>query len=211
MVAVKDQHGPLVPLGQLLDQLSHKGVHFVDLIDIILHGIAVFLIRTGLHCNGRILQLLLHGIFAVSLHRHREHQVCLVLRHIQRLEDLIFQHAVLGPVGGGLRHCGHILQGGEIVKAQVRIDLVPAVERRPVVVDGVGGIAVGLQVKGHRLHGLVRQACLEGILARPEKPGTHAGEDLKFRIGRSSAHHRHSQVAGGILLLQRRPVGHRVL
>ena len=183
----------------------------MDLVHIILQGPAVRLIGAHFHRDGRVLQLRLHGVFAVALDRDREHQIRLILRHIQRLEDLVLQHTVLSPVGGRLLHRRHILQGGKIVKAQIGIDLVPAVKGRPVIVDGMGRVAVFLQVVGHRLHGLILQAGLEGVLPGSEEPAAHTGKHLELCIGCARAHHRHRQIAGGIRFLQRRPVGHRIL
>ena len=211
MVAVEDQHRPLLPLLQGRCQLAHKGVHLVDLVHVVLHGVVIVLIGAGLHRDGRVLQHRIGGIFAVALDGDGEHQIRLSLRRIQRLQDLVGEHGVLGPVLRRQLCPGHVLQSGEVVKAQVGVHLVPAVESRPVVVDGVGRIAVGLQVVGHGFRRLLRQLGLIGVLPGAEKAGVHAGEDLKLRVGGPRPHHRHGQIAGGAALPQGRPVGHRVL
>ena len=78
----------------------------------------------------------------MSLHRDCEYQIRLVRRGIQGLADLAGENGILCPVFGRKLHLWHVFQSGEVIKTQVGVHIIAAIERGAVIVDGMGGVAV---------------------------------------------------------------------
>ena len=210
MVTEENQHRGFVPLCQRLDQLAHKGIGLINLIDVVFKADGVDALQLAHHGNGLVRVQYLRGVLSVGLHRHRIDHI-LSRRGIQRLEDFRCQQFVLGPAQGVPLHPQHILHGRKGVKAQIGIDLVAVVEGARVVVDGVAGVALLLEGIVDRFTDVGLQNRLIGIFAGSEIVQAHTRQDFKFRVGRTRADGRHRQQTRGTEFFQRREIGHRVL
>ena len=196
MVAVEHQHGGFVKVLKFVDERADEGVHLGKLVDVIGQRRRVHRFRRGEHLDIAFDFLRLRGILAVGLHGDGKDEIA-PRRGGQRLHRLAHEHAVARPAEGVVGQAVHVFLRHEAVKAQLGVNGVAAIERARIVVHGGGGVAQFLQIEADRFAGGVLENGIVGKLAGGEVIQVHAGEHLKFRIGRAAAHGGHLELAVG--------------
>ena len=209
MIAVHDEHVILSVSVQRRNQVYNKLIHLMKLIYIVLPLVVLFLCLGSRDLNGRVLQDLLRGILAVSLDRDGINEI-LARRGIQAVQNMFYQHLILQPaVFRGVGYI-HIFLGGVSLKAQIFKHIRAAVEGSLVIVDSVGCISDISQIISHTLTGRFLENGFIGIFSRSEIPEIHAGNRLKFCVGRTRAHRRNLKSSRRIFFHQSVEIGNGI-
>ena len=192
MVAEQEDHGGLLHLGEVVDQILEGLVALVHQGEVLVHRLeAVFQLPGEPHLLGQVRPR--HLIGRVVLHGHVEEEQGLPLLLLLVPADQVLIVAPVGDVAGA-RVPPHVRP---ILEIALEIDLIEAVvgvHRGPVPaggavgVGGDGGIPQGLHlahqggVAGGDVH-------LVGHRAGGEEGGGVAGEELVLRVGGGAAEH----------------------
>ena len=194
MIPVEYEHRRFIPRLDRLDQLAGELIHLMHKIHIIFPCISLSFILHAADNDLRIVQHFLRGIFSVSLHADREHEI-LSFRRIHGFHDIRHEDVVRRPAfRRGLQDV-HEFLACVMIKSHVVEHFGTAVEITAVVVERLCPVPEILQRRSRALHRIELGICLVRILTRSEETHAHAGQHFILRIGRAGAHGRDFKIS----------------
>ena len=144
MISIHHDHRLFIPCLQRFKQLTHKLIHFVYLVYIILKRLPCRFILDAGDLYFRI-GVVRRQIFSVSLHRYGVNKIRSFGR-IERVGDAAGQHLVLRPAGRRELLCVHIFYRGKGIEAQIFENYIPVVKHRGIVVYRVAFVPEALEI-----------------------------------------------------------------
>ena len=206
----KENHDNRLRIGaEGFKQIPDKGIHLVELIDIVPERDSFLLVCNSLQCDGVIVVDQSARILAMPLYRDGIDKV-LLCGGVQRIHDRGDENGVLGPAEGIGFNVVHVLQRSKGVKTEVGVDQIAVIKSCGVVMDGVGGISQLFEIIADGLAGCFFQNGLVGIFPCSEVIQIHAGNDLKFRVCRAGAQSWDRQKAMGKVRFEGSKDWHRI-